>query len=250
MALYTRGVPVTVVENGVERPLTADMLATDVLAQVGGPAAVEGPQGARGIQGEPGPQGEQGPRGDAGPKGDPGPQGAAGFVVPAGGAAGQLLAESGSADYATGWIAAPASGGAAGTAALRRLGSGSGEAAAGAGAVGFVRHATDPGVQRPIGCRPGGLDRRRQTGARAGRRHPDRRVRSKMAKLRLQARPDLRGRRPGGRRGSPTRSSRSLENSARSRHREENAELRRPAPLPHDEPDGPLCEPLQAWEAE
>jgi hypothetical protein len=86
MALYTRGVPVRVIESGVETTLTKAMLAADVLDQVGGAEAVRGPAGA------------------PGPQGDPGSPGAAGPGVPAGGATGQLLAKSGSADYATGWV--------------------------------------------------------------------------------------------------------------------------------------------------
>ncbi|MDW5597655.1 hypothetical protein VSS74_25110 [Conexibacter stalactiti] len=121
MAIYNRGVPVRVIDDGVAVTLTAERLAADVVEQVGGASAITGP---------PGPTGEAG---------------APGAGVPAGGVPGQLLAKSGSADYATGWVAAPAAGGAAATAALRRLGSGSGEAAAGERAAGFaVSGATRP----------------------------------------------------------------------------------------------------------
>lgn len=58
----------------------------------------------RGVQNEQvGPTGPQGPQGDTGPTGPIGPQGPAGQGVPAGGAAGQALVKTGTADYATGW---------------------------------------------------------------------------------------------------------------------------------------------------
>ncbi|MDO8187218.1 hypothetical protein Q5424_09350 [Conexibacter sp. JD483] len=83
MALYTRGVPVSVITDGLETALTAEMVAADVLRQVGGATAVRGPQGERG------------------------PQGPSGVGVPDGGRTGQLLAKTANSDYATTWVAAP-----------------------------------------------------------------------------------------------------------------------------------------------
>ncbi|HST43085.1 MAG TPA: hypothetical protein VLK58_26400 [Conexibacter sp.] len=105
MAIYTKGTPVSVIEDGVETTLTVEMLAGEVLARAGGVAAVTGP------------------------KGDPGAPGAAGAGVPAGGAPGQLLAKSGSGDYATGWVAPPV----------------------GAATVGFVQHGASTTEPRPSG---------------------------------------------------------------------------------------------------
>ncbi len=102
-----------------------------------GPVGETGPQGIQGPQGDPGPKGDagdvgpQGPPGAAGPKGDPGSDGApgadgldgvdgiqgppgstgpAGPGVAAGGATGQVLAKTSSADYATAWIDPPSGG--------------------------------------------------------------------------------------------------------------------------------------------
>jgi hypothetical protein len=83
MALYTRGVPVSVITDGLETTLTAEMVASDVLRQVGGAAAVRGPQGERG------------------------PQGPSGIGVPNGGRSGQLLAKTADSDFATAWVAVP-----------------------------------------------------------------------------------------------------------------------------------------------
>lgn len=88
MAIYSRGVPVRVVEGGVAVTLTSERLAADVVDQVGGASVLVGPQG---------------------PAGQPGAPGTPGTGVPAGGTTGQLLAKSSSADYATGWVAAPSS---------------------------------------------------------------------------------------------------------------------------------------------
>jgi len=51
-----------------------------------------------------GPQGPQGPTGPAGPTGATGPTGPG---VPTGGVVGTVLGKTGSADYATGWVAPP-----------------------------------------------------------------------------------------------------------------------------------------------
>lgn len=124
MALYTRSVPVNLLEDGVERPLTVETLAAEVFAQAGGVEAVKGP---RGLQGERGPG------------------------VPLGGASGQLLAKASGVDLATAWVDPPASGGAGTTSALRRLGTAAGEAAAGMFAAGHVRHGASGTVARPAG---------------------------------------------------------------------------------------------------
>jgi predicted RNA-binding protein with TRAM domain len=61
--------------------------------------------------------GTVGPRGPAGPTGATGPRGATGAAGPgvaAGGTTGQVLAKTGNADYATGWINAPTGGGSGG----------------------------------------------------------------------------------------------------------------------------------------
>lgn len=83
-----------------------------------GPAGPAGPQGEPGEKGEKGdagavgaagPTGPQGPAGPKGDKGDPGEKGAVGAAgpagpgVPAGGTSGQVLAKSGSDDYASAW---------------------------------------------------------------------------------------------------------------------------------------------------
>jgi hypothetical protein len=84
-----------------------------------GPQGPTGPQGDPGPQGPagadstvPGPQGPTGATGPAGPEGDPGLQGPQGDVgpagqgVPTGGAVGEVLGKTGTADYATGWVIA------------------------------------------------------------------------------------------------------------------------------------------------
>lgn len=80
-----------------------------------GPAGPAGPQGEPGEKGEKGdagavgaagPTGPQGPTGPKGDKGDPGEKGATGAAgpgVPTGGTSGQVLAKSGSDDYASAW---------------------------------------------------------------------------------------------------------------------------------------------------
>lgn len=72
-----------------------------------GPAGEPGPAGQPGPAGEPGQQGEPG---QPGQPGEPGPQGDPGVGVPAGGAAGQVLAKTSATDYDTTWIDAPSSG--------------------------------------------------------------------------------------------------------------------------------------------
>ena len=75
-----------------------------------GPAGATGPQGERGPQGIQGPTGATGatgatgPQGPKGDKGDTGEQGPAGVGIPAGGAAGQVLAKASGTDYDTEWI--------------------------------------------------------------------------------------------------------------------------------------------------
>jgi hypothetical protein len=83
---------------------------------VPGPAGPDGPPGPAGPAGPtgpastvPGPQGPTGPTGATGAAGAastvPGPAGAAGVGVPPGGVIGQVLGKTGSADFATGWVA-------------------------------------------------------------------------------------------------------------------------------------------------
>ena len=68
----------------------------------------------RGEQGTPGEKGEQGEKGEKGDAGEPGAQGEPGKGVPAGGAAGQVLAKKSETDYDTQWIDAPSGGGGSG----------------------------------------------------------------------------------------------------------------------------------------
>lgn len=79
-----------------------------------GPQGIQGPAGATGPQGPAGPTGAAstvpGPAGAQGVQGVQGVAGAAGVGVPPGGAAGQLLAKTTAADFATGWIAPPSGG--------------------------------------------------------------------------------------------------------------------------------------------
>ncbi|MDO8209288.1 collagen-like protein [Conexibacter sp. CPCC 206217] len=102
MAIYTSDTEVKVVENGFEVPLTRERLAADVIAQAGGTAALTGPPGPSGADGAPGARGETGAAG------------APGQGVATGGTSGRLLAKTGSADYATGWIDPPIDGKAVG----------------------------------------------------------------------------------------------------------------------------------------
>ena len=77
------------------------------LVAVGGGSGVVGPQGPQGIQGpkgETGPKGEPGPEGSQGPQGIQGAAGAAGAGVPAGGAAGLVLAKKTATDFDTEWV--------------------------------------------------------------------------------------------------------------------------------------------------
>ena len=85
-----------------------------------GPQGIQGIQGdpgPQGVQGDPGPQGLKGDTGDTGPqgiqgvKGDTGDTGPAGAGVPAGGAAGRILAKKTATDYDTEWVVPSSSGG-------------------------------------------------------------------------------------------------------------------------------------------
>lgn len=83
-----------------------------ILLYDGQPGA-PGPAGPKGDTGEPGaqgPAGETGPAGAKGDKGDKGDDGDPGVGVPAGGAAGQVLAKATAADYDAEWIDPPSSG--------------------------------------------------------------------------------------------------------------------------------------------
>ena len=77
-----------------------------------GPRGFKGDTGATGAQGPTGPQGPEGPRGltgetgaqgPQGEQGEPGERGPAGFGVPAGGSAGQILGKTDGLDYNTSW---------------------------------------------------------------------------------------------------------------------------------------------------
>jgi hypothetical protein len=78
-----------------------------------GPSGTQGPPGPAGPTGPastvPGPQGPPGAAstvpGPQGPQGPQGIQGVAGTGIPTGGAVGQILGKTGSADYAVGWVA-------------------------------------------------------------------------------------------------------------------------------------------------
>lgn len=107
---------------------------------------------------QPGPkgdQGEQGPKGDKGDKGDPGDPGrdGEGVPTPVAGNVGQVLTVYNAAEdgYQAAWRPLP-SGASAGTASLRRLGSGSTEAAPGATALHAVAHGATAGTDRPAGA--------------------------------------------------------------------------------------------------
>jgi hypothetical protein len=87
-----------------------------------GPTGATGPQGPQGIQGDTGSAGAKGDKGDTGSQGsqgiqgNPGANGAQGLAgpgVPTGGALGNVLRKTSTADYATEW-AIPASGGGSG----------------------------------------------------------------------------------------------------------------------------------------
>jgi hypothetical protein len=80
-------------------PTASWVLAGDL----GGPPGPQGPPGADSTV--PGPAGATGPQGPAGPTGATGSQGPAGQGVPAGGAAGQVLAKIDSTNYNTQWVA-------------------------------------------------------------------------------------------------------------------------------------------------
>lgn len=68
-----------------------------------GPEGPAGPPGAEGPPGPPGADGAPGAQGPVGPAGADGAQGPAGPGIAAGGAVGQFLRKTGTADFATGW---------------------------------------------------------------------------------------------------------------------------------------------------
>lgn len=71
-------------------------------------------KGDKGDKGDTGSQGIQGIQGIQGVKGDDGAPGSNGVGVPVGGAVGQVLAKTSSADYATTWVNQSGGGGASG----------------------------------------------------------------------------------------------------------------------------------------
>ncbi|MDW5595773.1 hypothetical protein VSS74_15595 [Conexibacter stalactiti] len=125
--VYYQDTPVRVIVDDVAQTLDDSYLASVIVDQVG----VENLVGPAGPQGETGPQGEQGPTGPAGSDATL----ADGSVTAAKLAAG--LKPTGTATDAT--------------EAVRRLGSGAGEAVPGINGVGRVAHGAATDVSRPTG---------------------------------------------------------------------------------------------------